>query len=73
MQGMTLSYDTLATEIYIVMRVFNMGQDDVGLRLYVDPATMEREGRLGFETGQYVVMPGATMQAAPELDPDEEL
>ena len=70
---MTLKADELATDIYIIMRVFNLGKDNVGLKLYVDPSTMEREGTLKFEPDHYIVTPGTSVELTSGADPDEEL
>lgn len=56
--------DRPATDIYIILPVFNLGKDDMGMRLYVDPAMMKDNGELIFEPESYTVIPGA---------PDEEL
>ena len=70
---MTMSRERPATDIYIIMRVFNMGQNNIGMRLYIDPATMELERKLKFEPDHYVVTPGPTVEAAMQPDNDEEL
>lgn len=54
---MTLSRSKPSTDVYIILRVFNLGQDDIGLRTYGDPATLERTGKLVFETDTYSVFP----------------
>lgn len=59
-----------ATEVYIVMRVFNLGQDNIGVRLYVDPGTMERNGMLNFEPASYIVTPPKPVSAAPATGED---
>lgn len=44
--------------VYIVLRVFNINSDRVGLRVYVDPAAMEDVGGLLFTAGAWSVVPG---------------
>ena len=43
--------------IYVILRVYNLGQEDVGMRIYIDPATMERNGELDFQAETYTVVP----------------
>lgn len=40
---MALNPEKPPRDIYVILRVFNIGQDSTGLRIFVDPATMERE------------------------------
>lgn len=44
--------------VYMIIRVFNMNSGDIGAKIYVDPATMEREGTLVFATEKWTVTPG---------------
>lgn len=62
MRRMALDPTKPATEIYIILRVFNLGQDNIGMRLYVDPATMKRNGQLKFDAASYIVTPGAEIE-----------
>lgn len=62
MKHMALTSETAATNIYIILRVFNLGQDNIGMRLYVDPMTMRREGHLLFEPSSYIVTPGVEVE-----------
>ena len=73
MKTMTLDDDRASTNVYVIMRVFNLGQDNIGMRLYVDPAAMELDGRLMFEPSNYTVTPGPTVEAAVDSNTDEEL
>ncbi|KAK4695759.1 hypothetical protein P7C71_g2041, partial [Lecanoromycetidae sp. Uapishka_2] len=57
MQRMALSPNRQSTEVYIILRVFNLGQENMGMRLYVDPANLERNGELIFEAESYTVKP----------------
>ena len=59
------------TEIYIIARVFNLGQDNMGMRLYVDPASMKYSRELIFQPNSYVVTPG--VPAVEEEDLGSEL
>ena len=54
MHRMALSPDYLSTEVYIILRVFNLGQENMGMRVYVDPA---RNGELVFEADSFTVKP----------------
>ena len=44
--------------VYIIFRLFNLGKDDMGLRLYVDPAQHEANGSLLFTATEWTVVPG---------------
>ncbi|KAL7954137.1 hypothetical protein V8C34DRAFT_320194 [Trichoderma compactum] len=44
--------------IYIIMRVFNVGNGNIGLRLYVDPAELEAREELLFTAETWSVVPG---------------
>ncbi|KAF2421213.1 hypothetical protein EJ08DRAFT_738278 [Tothia fuscella] len=57
MQDMTITGDGPANEVYLVARVFNLGQTGVGLMLYLDPAKWQSTGELHFRTDKYVVTP----------------
>ncbi|KAK0742653.1 hypothetical protein B0T18DRAFT_168089 [Schizothecium vesticola] len=43
------------TKVYIIFRVFNMFSDKINVKLYVDPAELERRGELDFSTDTYTV------------------
>ncbi|QYS99675.1 hypothetical protein H0G86_006795 [Trichoderma simmonsii] len=45
--------------VYIIMRVFNVGNGNIGLRLYVDPAELEAEKELLFTAETWSVVPSA--------------
>ena len=41
--------------VYIIFRVFNMFSDKINVKLYIDPAELERQGELDFSTDTYTV------------------
>lgn len=41
--------------VYIIFRVFNMFSDRINVKLYIDPAELERQGELDFSTDTYTV------------------
>jgi hypothetical protein len=45
-------------KIYALFRVFNLGQQNMGLKIYIDPEEQRRLGILRFAADQYVVTPG---------------
>ncbi|KAH8587446.1 hypothetical protein B0O99DRAFT_694433 [Bisporella sp. PMI_857] len=47
-------------EVYIILRVFNLGRDNIDMRLYVNPAGMEERGELRFTPESYSVTPPAS-------------
>jgi hypothetical protein len=45
--------------IYVIFRVFNLGQESIGMKLYVDPDVMKARRRLLFtEDTTWAVVPG---------------
>ncbi|ORY55936.1 uncharacterized protein BCR38DRAFT_414788 [Pseudomassariella vexata] len=46
--------------IYVVFRVFNLSKGSTGLAIYVDPASMNRQGSLKFTVDSWTVIPGET-------------
>lgn len=42
---------------YVISRVFNVGQQDMGMRIYVDLASMERSGELEPRAEIHMVVP----------------
>lgn len=57
MHEMALHPGVPVKNIYLILRVFNLGQEDMGVRIYVNPATMERNGELEFQAETYTVVP----------------
>ena len=52
--------DSRRTEsVYVVFRVFNLGEDDVGLRVLVDPESMRQREELAFTAETWSVVAGA--------------
>uniref|UniRef100_L2FL52 Ino80 chromatin remodeling complex protein n=1 Tax=Colletotrichum fructicola (strain Nara gc5) TaxID=1213859 RepID=L2FL52_COLFN len=44
--------------VYVIFRVYNLGQKDIGLKVYVDPETLRLAGRLKFTGETWSVVPG---------------
>ena len=59
---MALDLENPATEVYVILRVFNLGRRDMDMRIYVDPATMRREKKLIFQAESYSVSVGTAPQ-----------
>ncbi|KAK0653491.1 hypothetical protein DIS24_g5934 [Lasiodiplodia hormozganensis] len=57
MQRMALTPGTPAAEVYVLVRVFNLEREDVGLRVYVDPERHKRAGVLAFNVDTWIVKP----------------
>lgn len=49
---------TTDESIYMIFRVFNLGNNAIGVRIYMDPDRMKREGRLIFTADRWTVTPG---------------
>ena len=45
-------------EIYLIIRVFNLGKDSMGLRVYFDPESLRKSGELVFTEESWSVVPG---------------
>ena len=58
---MALSPEAPATEVYVILRVYNLGRRDMDMRIYVDPYTMSREKKLIFQAESYSVSVGTTL------------
>ncbi|KAF1808780.1 hypothetical protein P152DRAFT_452583 [Eremomyces bilateralis CBS 781.70] len=59
MMDTTLPTDSASGRVYILARVFNLGQSDMRLKLYLDPNRLEREARLRFRSDKYEVTEAA--------------
>jgi hypothetical protein len=57
MGQMTLIDGQAAIQVYMIMRVFDLGQDEIGLRIYLDPETLRRNNSLRFTADMYRVEP----------------
>ncbi|KAB2569987.1 hypothetical protein DBV05_g11337 [Lasiodiplodia theobromae] len=57
MQRMALMPGTPAAEVYVLVRVFNLEREDVGLRVYVDPDRYRLAGALAFSVDTWIVKP----------------
>lgn len=44
--------------IYVILRVFNVGQDSAGMKVYVDPDFMRERRELSFTAETWSVVPG---------------
>lgn len=45
-------------KIYIIARVYYLGKPEMGVKLYVDPASLRQKGKLIFRADKYSVVPG---------------
>ena len=53
-------------EVYAVFRVFNLGTELTGLKIYLDPEEQRKTGNLIFGTdAPYAVVPGAGIYNGP--------
>lgn len=44
-------------DLYIIFRVYNLGQDSMGLQIYLDPERLRRRGKLEFTGERWSVTP----------------
>ncbi len=42
--------------VYVVFRVFNLGKDNIGLRILVDPESMRLQDKLSFSAESWSVV-----------------
>lgn len=54
---MVLPSGKAAAEVYIIMRVSDLGFGEIDLDFFVDPETLRRKGQLRFESESYTVFP----------------
>jgi len=57
MQSYALQPGQTPTEIYVILRVYNLTSNQIGIKFFVDPCRYEANGTLRFETGVYHVYP----------------
>jgi hypothetical protein len=50
--------------VYVIIRVYNLGRDSVGMKVYVNPGLMEVRGELVFRTETWSVVPGPVLGVA---------
>jgi hypothetical protein len=60
MKKMRLTQREVSPEVYIIFRVFNLNNDSIDVRLYVDPKGVEEGGILVFTPESYSVLPSAS-------------
>lgn len=56
MEGMKLR-DSFSP-IYVIFRVYHLGQRNMTAEVYLDPAMLADQGRLRFSADTYIVVPG---------------
>ena len=56
---MSQSTGSDAAEIYVVLRVFNLGKPNMGMRVYVDPEYLRQESKLEFTAESWTVIPSS--------------
>jgi len=44
--------------VYALFRVFNLGKESMGLRIFIDPEQQRRQDVLKFAADKYTVSPG---------------
>jgi hypothetical protein len=57
MEQMQLPNPGHSDNVYLIARVFGLGNSKIGLRLYLDPAKLRSEGKLKFVADKYIVTP----------------
>jgi hypothetical protein len=55
MERMQLPETGHSDEVYMIARVFGLGGSRMGLRLYIDPATLRRRQELKFVADRYAI------------------
>lgn len=54
-------------EIYMIFRVYYLGSEGMGLKVYVNPESLRQEGRLIFSPESYSVYPGVATEPGVDL------
>lgn len=57
MQDYTFPRGRSVPNVYIIFRVFNLGRNNLGVKLYVDPEAHRLRGDLVFESQSWTVRP----------------
>ncbi|KAE9369740.1 hypothetical protein N431DRAFT_493510 [Stipitochalara longipes BDJ] len=63
MERMRLKKREVSSEVYIILRVFNLDKDTIDMRLYVDPKGVKEGGDLIFTPESYSVLPAGSSNA----------
>lgn len=58
MERMRIDHSSPGNEIYVVFRVYNLGKNGMGVKLYVDPESLRQSNELVFTPESYSVRPG---------------
>lgn len=56
MREMRLEPGKDSPNIYVILRVYNLADDKIGMRILVDPATLEQDKKLIVEAESYTVL-----------------
>ncbi|KAI1421444.1 hypothetical protein F5Y12DRAFT_767727 [Xylaria sp. FL1777] len=57
-QGNFNGTDNIGNTIYVIFRVYWLGQENMGLAIYLDPESLRRSGHLKFQSELWSVVPG---------------
>jgi hypothetical protein len=57
MPRISQTQDGQLDQVYVIFRVFNLGRDDIGVRVLVDPEAMRQENQLLFTSETWSVRP----------------
>lgn len=59
MERMKLPEDSISinASVYVIFRVFNLGKDNMAVRIYLDPAGLSLNDKLEFVPESYSVVP----------------
>lgn len=49
----------VGTDLYVIFRVYKLGQDGMGLQIYLDPERLRQQGKLVFTGERWSVTPGS--------------
>lgn len=66
MRGNTLTAGN-TTKIYAIFRVYYLGQDNMGLKVYLDPESLRLSGQLKFTAETWSVVPNEADQNSTPL------
>ena len=62
MRGMRLIASRPSPKIYVILRVYNLTSDQIGMRILLDPGTLEAQGKLILDAEQYTVFQPSSVQ-----------
>lgn len=65
MRNNVISDGAVRDVIYVIFRVYNLGSNDMGVKVYLDPETLRLSEQLSFTADTWSVVPGLSAAQSP--------